>query len=78
MPNTEFSNKILILLRQPKGKSAENTLDYQLLWTESHHKDCPSYKAQCQRHVTPTWERICRGDKSRDRSENQGKREDTN
>ena len=42
MPNIEFNNTILILLRQPKGKSVGNTLDYKLLWTESHHKDYPS------------------------------------
>ena len=42
IPDIELNNKILILLRQPKSKCAGNTLDYKLLWTESHHKDYPS------------------------------------
>ena len=42
MPNIELNNKILVLLCQPKGKSAGNMLDYKLLWTQSHHKDYPS------------------------------------
>ena len=29
MPDIEFNNKILILLRQAKGKSAGNMLDHQ-------------------------------------------------
>ena len=32
MPNVEFNNKVLILLRQPKGENAGNTLDHQQLW----------------------------------------------
>ena len=32
MPDVEFNNKILILLCQPKGKSAGNMLDHKQLW----------------------------------------------
>ena len=78
MPDIELNNKILILLRQPKGKSAGNTLDYRkLLWTETHHKDYPSQRAQCQRHVTPL-ESDLPGRQESGQTENPGKGEDTN
>ena len=34
MSDIEFNNQILILLRQPKDKSARNTLDYKQLWNK--------------------------------------------
>ena len=38
MPDIEFNNKILILLRQAKGKSAGNTLLVNNLGTKSHQR----------------------------------------
>ena len=38
MPDIKFNNKILILLRQAKGKSAGNTLVHQQRRTNSHQR----------------------------------------
>ena len=50
MHSTEINNKVLILIRQPKGKydGSQTTL-------ESHHNGYHGQcVTQCQRHVTPT------------------------
>ena len=55
MPDIEFNNKILILLRQAKGKSAGNTLDQ----TESHQRlSLLEGSVSAPRNTYRLWERI--------------------